>query len=176
MKKLQTILVIGMILLFASTTAVAKWDPELTTKCNATIAEFKKSDSGLSTFFSQAYGYAVFPKIGKAGLGIGGAHGTGAVYKHGAITGETKMTQLSFGWQAGGQAYQQIIFFENQKAYDDFTAENFEFSAQASAVALKSGIAASTSYNNGVAVFTQVTGGLMYEATLAGQKYSYKAK
>ena len=176
MKKLQTILVIGTLLMFASSAAIAKWDPELTSKCNATIAGFKKSDSGLSTFFSQAFGYAVFPNIGKAGLGIGGAHGTGAVYKHGTVTGETKMTQLSFGWQAGGQAYQQIIFFENQKAYDNFTAENFEFSAQASAVALKAGVAASTSYNNGVAVFTQVKGGLMYEATLAGQKYSYKAK
>ncbi len=97
-------------------------------------------DAGESAgFFKTAYGYAVFPTIGKAGLGIGGAHGSGKVYVHGKPVGTTKMTQLSFGWQAGAQGYSLIIFFEDERAFKEFTSGNFEFGAQASAVAITAG-------------------------------------
>lgn len=176
MKKIQITTILVVVFLFASTAVQAKWDADLEKKCNATVAAFKQADAGLGSFFNQAYGYAVFPNIGKGGLGIGGAYGTGVVYKHGTITGETKMTQLSIGFQAGGQAYKQIIFFQNQKAYDAFVGTNYEFSAQASAVAITAGVAAQTSYSNGVAVFTHVKGGLMYEASLGGQQYRFRER
>ncbi|RLQ20621.1 hypothetical protein DWB85_16605 [Seongchinamella sediminis] len=149
-------------------------------------------------YFNNAYGYALFPTIGKGGMGIGGAHGSGRVYAGGQHVGDTKMTQLSIGWQLGGQAYSQIIFFEDKRAFEDFTSGNFEFGAQATAVAItaSAGAQASTGggaqtsvaggkndastaslgYRKGMAVFTVAKGGLMYEAAIAGQKYSYTPK
>jgi lipid-binding SYLF domain-containing protein len=149
-------------------------------------------------YFGNSYGYAVFPTIGKGGIGIGGAHGSGRVYSKGAYIGDTSMTQLTVGLQLGGQAYSQIIFFQNKKALDDFTSGNFEFGAQATAVAIKSsaGAQAGTTgtssgasssgkadhastaggYQSGMAVFTVAKGGLMYEASIGGQKFSYEAK
>ena len=149
-------------------------------------------------FFDNSYGYAVFPTIGKGGIGIGGAHGSGRVYTKGTYVGDTSMTQITVGLQLGGQAYSQIIFFQNKKAFDDFTSGNFEFGAQATAVAIKSsagaqattggtsagasstGAAGHTStsggYQSGMAVFTVAKGGLMYEASIGGQKFSYEAK
>ncbi len=154
-------------------------------------------DAGQSSkFFGNSYGYAVFPTIGKGGIGIGGAHGSGRVYAKGAHVGDTSMTQVTIGAQLGGQAYRQIIFFQNKNAFDEFTSGNFEFGAQATAVAITAGASAQAStggtgagasgtqssattaggYNKGMAVFTVAKGGLMYEATIGGQKFSYKAK
>jgi lipid-binding SYLF domain-containing protein len=148
-------------------------------------------------FFSNSYGYALFPTIGKAGIGIGGAHGSGRVYVGGKHVGNTTMNQISIGLQLGGQAYSQIIFFQDQRAFDDFSSGNFEFSAQAAAVAITAAASAQSStgggssagasggmndastvsagYDKGMAVFTVAKGGLMYEAALAGQKYSYES-
>lgn len=146
-------------------------------------------------YFKNAYGYAVFPTIGKGGIGIGGAHGSGQVYVGDKVTGKTSMTQLTIGWQLGGQAYSQIIFFEDKRAYQEFTSGNFEFGAQASAVAItagaqaqagttgaaasaspggSAGAQAATKYQKGMAVFTRAKGGLMYEAAIGGQKFSFE--
>ncbi|HYJ19724.1 MAG TPA: YSC84-related protein [Burkholderiales bacterium] len=147
-------------------------------------------------FFSNSYGYAVFPTIGKGGIGIGGAHGKGKVYAGGKHVGDTAMTQVTIGLQLGGQAYSEVIFFENKAAFDAFTSGNFEFGAQASAVAITAGASAQTGttgtttgasatqkdaataakYSNGMAVFTVAKGGLMYEASIGGQKFSYTPK
>ncbi len=153
-----------------------------------------KGSAVAQPFFKNAYGYAMFPKIGKGGIGIGGAHGKGQVYRGGKVTGKTKMTQLTIGLQLGGQAYSQIIFFKDKRAYEDFTSGNFEFGAQASAIAITAGATAQTGttgtgagatgggtagaqdarYYKGMAVFTHAIGGLMYEATIGGQKFSFK--
>lgn len=147
-------------------------------------------------YFDKSIGYAVFPTIGKAGVGIGGAHGTGRVYKGGEAIGTSEMTQLTIGFQLGGEAFSQIIFFENQAALDNFISGNFEFSADASAVAItaaahatantgggaSAGISGgkndadtkSLGYRKGMAIFTIAKGGLMYQATLGGQKYNFK--
>jgi lipid-binding SYLF domain-containing protein len=146
-------------------------------------------------YFKNAYGYAVFPTIGKGGVGIGGAHGSGQVYVGDKVTGKTSMTQLTIGFQLGGQAYSQIIFFEDKRAYEEFTSGNFEFGAQASAVAItagaqaqagttgaaasaspggSAGAQAKTEYHKGMAVFTRAKGGLMYEAAIGGQKFSFE--
>lgn len=147
-----------------------KHDPA---KAQTTIAEFEKVNPGIDSFFSSAYGYAVFPSIGKGAIGIGGAAGKGVVYKGGAVSGGVNMTQISIGFQFGGQAYSEVIFFEDADAYTRFVENEFQFAAQASAVALKSGISVDAKYTDGIAVFTMAKGGLMYEASVGGQRFKY---
>ena len=154
---------------------------------------FKRAGQS-SKFFDTSYGYALFPTIGKGGIGIGGAYGSGRVYRDSVPVGTTDMKQVTVGFQFGGQAYSQIIFFQDKRAFDEFTSGNFEFGAQATAVAITAGASAeattggvgagaSTSkenatttgkYYKGMAVFTVAKGGLMYEASIGGQKFSYK--
>jgi len=156
----------------------------------ATIEEFKSSPS-TTEFFENAYGYAVFPTIGKGGIVLGGAYGTGQVYLAGRPTGSVNLVQVSLGFQLGGQAFSQIVFLQDKRAYDAFTAGSFEFGAQASAVALTLGASAQAgstgtgaavgkeqsqaNYVGGFAVFTLAKGGLMYEASIAGQKFNFQA-
>ena len=135
-----------------------------------------KSDPGLKKFFDEAAGYAVFPTVGKGGIGVGGAFGKGEVYEGGQLAGYCKLTQASIGFQLGGQSYTELIFFETKEALDRFKTGKFAFSAQASAVALKSGASANAEYMDGVAVFTMGESGLMYEASIGGQKFSYQPK
>lgn len=161
-----------------------------------TVKSFRAAEE-TSEFFSDAFAYVVFPTIGKGGIGIGGAHGAGRVYKQGSYVGDATVTQLTLGLQLGAQAFSQMIFLEDQDAFDSFTSGNFEFSAQATAVALTAGVSAEANtgggasasasggrndakvahggYRKGMAVFTIARGGLMYEATLGGQKFKYKA-
>ena len=136
-----------------------------------TIAEFNETDPDINKLFNSSYGYAVFPGIGKGGLGVGGAGGKGTVFKGGTPVADTKMSQVTIGFQAGGQKYAEVIFFENAEAYDRFVGNNFEFAAQVSAIALKSGVSADAEYRDGMLVFTQAIGGLMYEASVGGQKF-----
>ncbi|MFV5696180.1 YSC84-related protein [Flavobacterium sp. LB3P122] len=136
-------------------------------------AEFIKSDPLMKGLFEKASGYAIFPNVGKAGLGIGGAAGNGVVYEHNTMVGMAKLTQLSIGFQAGGQAYREVIFFESKKDLDRFKESRFEFSGQASAVAVSEGASANVKYTNGVMVFTMQKGGLMYEASIGGQKFKF---
>ena len=128
----------------------------------------------LKPYFKEAAGFAVFPNIAKAGLGIGGARGNGEVFEDGKVIGSTTVTQLSFGFQLGGQAFSQIIFFQNKRDIDRFTDGNFEFGASASAALITEGAHASVDYTNGVAVMTFSKGGLMYEASIGGQKFTFK--
>lgn len=138
-------------------------------------AEFIKTDGLMQSLFNNAYGYVIFPNVGKGGIGIGGAAGNGAVYRSGSAIGMAKLKQVTVGFQFGGQAYREVIFFENQAALDRFKSNNFEFSAQASAVAATAGASANAKYRDGVMVFTQAKGGLMYEATIGGQKFDYRS-
>jgi lipid-binding SYLF domain-containing protein len=148
-----------------------------------------------ANYFTSSYGYAVFPTIGKGGIGVGAAHGSGHVYYNGQRIGNVTMNQLSVGAQLGGEAYSEIIFFKDKSAMDDFTSGHFEFSADAGAIVItaaanagigtngaeagasveKHDAAAAGEYKHGMAVFTIAKGGLMYNATIAGQKFSYTA-
>lgn len=139
------------------------------------IIDVKKTDPGIEKFFESAAGYAVFPKVGKGGIGVGGAHGKGLVIVGDKAVGKTSLSQLTIGLQLGGQVYQQFIFFKDETALDNFQRGNFEFGAQASAVAVTLGASADADYDKGVAVFTNVSGGLMYEATISGQKFKYES-
>ena len=129
----------------------------------------------LKPFFKKANGYAVFPNVAKVGMGVGGAVGDGEVFQKGKVIGATSLTQLSIGFQLGGQAFSQIIFFKDKKDTNRFIEGNFEFGAQASAVLINEGASIETAYSNGVAVFTIAKGGLMYEASIGGQKFSFDA-
>lgn len=160
------------------------------------IGVFKKAGAS-STFFGKSYAYAVFPTVGEGGFIVGAAIGKGRVYVHRHFVGYSTLTQLSAGFQAGGKAYSQIIFFEDKRALDEFEGGSFEFDAGASVTAITASAGgsagttgatanasgtvdnattASAGFNKGMAVFTVAKGGLMYAATLAGQKYSFKPK
>lgn len=159
-----------------------------------TVNVFKKSKA-VQPFFENAYGYAVFPSIGKAGLGVGGAYGTGKVYRGHTVTGTSSIAKLSIGFQAGGQVFSEMIFFRDQRAYEEFTSGEFAFDAQASAAVITTGAQAQAgtkgasagaaagpatgaqtkaNYKKGMAVFVHVRGGLMYDASIGGQKFSFK--
>lgn len=192
MIRLRTVL-LSLLLAVPFTPALA--DEQDDSKYQDTIKEFRVADKD-ANLLDSAYGYAVFPTIGKGAVILGAAHGVGRVYVGGKHVGDTKMTQLSAGPSLGGQAYSQIIVFENKRAFDEFTKGDFEFGAQASGVAITAaataqattggaGVGASgtrqhattaSHYRDGMAVFTIVKGGLMHEASVGGQKFSYKAK
>ena len=143
--------------------------------CSQAKAEFIKTDGLLNHFFDSAAGYVIFPNVGKGAVGVGGAAGNGIVYEKDKASGKAKMTQVSIGFQFGGQAYRELIFFENKETLDHFKANKIEFSAQASAVAATAGASANAKYSHGVMIFTQQKGGLMYEASVGGQKFKYTA-
>lgn len=159
-----------------------------------TINVFKKSDA-VRPFFDNAYGYAVFPTIGKGGLIIGGAYGSGRVYKQGEISGTATVMKVSLGLQIGGQAFSEIIFFRDKRAYDEFVSGEFEFDGSASAVIVTAGAQAKastqgstagaslgpatgtqaeTSYTKGMAIFVHTLGGLMAEVSIGGQKFEFE--
>jgi lipid-binding SYLF domain-containing protein len=161
-----------------------------------TVTLFKNAGDS-AAFFKDCYGYAVFPSVGQGGFVVGGAHGKGHVYQHESYVGDTSMTQVSVGFQAGGRAYSMIIFFEDQRAFEEFTRGNYEFAADANATAITAGASgqvgtsganagasggkndattAGKAYYKGVAVFTIVKGGAMFQAAIAGQKFTYTPK
>jgi lipid-binding SYLF domain-containing protein len=137
------------------------------------LKSMQNVDSTLSGFVNRAYGYAIFPNVGKGGLVAGGAYGKGSVYEQGKFIGYSDLRQGTVGLQAGGQNFSELVVFENKAALDKFIGEKFEFAANASAVALKPGVSKSASFDKGVAVFTQPKGGLMFEAAIGGQQFTF---
>lgn len=160
-----------------------------------TINLYKESPQA-QPFFANSYGYAVFPSIAMGGLVVGGAYGIGHVYQAGKVTGTATLVKASIGFQAGGQAYSQMIFFQDKRAYDEFTSGEFMFDVQASAVVLIGGaqartgttgttasgsgeqvgsvVHAETEYRKGMAIFVHIKGGAMFEAVVAGQKFTFE--
>ncbi|WP_121356588.1 lipid-binding SYLF domain-containing protein [Flavisolibacter nicotianae] len=179
MKKLTSIRVLQVALLFSALLiagmagAQSAKDKKLIKDAAAGKEAFLSSDALMKNLFNEAYGYAIFPNIGKGGIGIGGAAGNGIVYEKGAMIGKASMRQVNIGFQFGGQAYREVIFFENKETLDRFKENKVELSAQVSAIAVKTGAAATAKYAEGVMIFTQQKGGLMYEATVGGQKFEF---
>ena len=186
MTKMIKAVLVALVLAFVSASAWADDDAEA-------VQLFKNAGQS-NTFFAKSYGYAIFPTVGKAGLVVGGARGEGHVYVKGKSIGSTKVTQLSVGLQAGGQAYSEIIFFQDKRSLDEFTSGDFEFGAGVNAIAITASAGASTgttgsgagasggkndaatagAFHKGMAVFTIAKGGLMYEASVSGQKFSFE--
>jgi lipid-binding SYLF domain-containing protein len=179
MKKLSIALLI-LSMAFASFSALAEWAPDDHDKMDLSVAkaiiDAKEQDPSLAKWFETAYAYAVFPNVGKGGFGIGGAHGKGIVIIGDETVGTTSLSQISIGLQLGGQVYAEFIMFKDDAAFGNFSRGNYEMGAQASAVAIDLGASADADYDKGVAVFTIAGGGLMFEASVAGQKFKYEAK
>ena len=143
-------------------------------EADAALTSMKAADNSLEGFLDKSYGYAIFPNVGKGGFIAGGAFGRGEVYRRGQMVGFATMEQATIGLQAGGQNFAELIAFENEEAFNRFTSNRFEVTAQASAVAIKTGAAAAAKYTNGVAIFTYVKGGLMAEAAVGGQRFTFQ--
>lgn len=175
---LNTGIAISMALI--SPAAFSAWDAddeaEYHKEAQEALAEFKKNVPDAQKFIDKAVGYLVIPTVGKAALGVGGARGKGLLYEGGAVTVMVTLTQLSFGFQGGGQAYSEFIFFEDAVILANFKKGKFELNAQASAVAITAGVSADAAFNDGMAIFTQEKGGLMYEAAVGGQKFKVQLK
>ncbi|MBM3890082.1 MAG: hypothetical protein FJ388_13285 [Verrucomicrobia bacterium] len=163
-------LVVTLALAAAGADAVAA---ETEKEAQDTAAMFLKADPGLKQFFDNCAGYAVFPEVTKAAVGVGGAQGGGYVFEKGVAVGTTKLTQVTVGWSIGGQSYAELIFFETADSLNQFKRNETVFSAQVSAVAAAAGAAAKAKYQRGVAVFTATRGGLMFEISLGGQKFTF---
>jgi lipid-binding SYLF domain-containing protein len=168
----------AVLFLLVSPNIFAEFVPDTSDEMQLSVAkailDVNKSDPGMQKFFDGAAGYAVFPTVGKGGIGIGGAHGKGLVIVGDNAVGKTSLSQVTIGFQLGGQVYTQFIFFKDETALGHFQRGNWEMGAQASAVAVTLGASADADYDKGVAVFTNVGGGLMYEASIGGQKFSYE--
>lgn len=175
MSKLITVMaVLALSVSTANVAGAIGWDPEAVKKAEAAVAEFLEADEGLQAFFDSAYAYAVFPSVGKGAIGVGGAYGTGIVFVGKKAVGESDLKQVTIGLQFGGQAYREVVFFENKKAFENFQNGELKLSAQASAVAATAGASADLGYNDGVAITTMAKGGLMYEASVGGQHFEYE--
>jgi lipid-binding SYLF domain-containing protein len=170
------IFILGVIFSFNINAQVGGWNPERVKDSKEALNSMIKETPKLQIFKNKAYGYAVFPKVTKAGIGIGGAAGRGVVFKNHVVVGLSSLKQASIGLQLGGQQYSEVIFFENKKAFNHFINGNLKFDAQASAIAITAGASVDAAYHEGVAVFTRAKGGLMYEASIGGQHFKYKPK
>ena len=169
----RSVMFVAVLFLVNAATAQSSKDKKVMADADEAKAEFLKTDALLKNVFSGAYGYVIFPNVGKGAMGVGGASGNGIAYEKGSIVGKAKLSQLTIGFQFGGQAYRELIFFENKAAFDRFKANKVEFSAQASAVAATAGASANAKYRDGIMIYTQQKGGVMYEASVGGQKFKF---
>ena len=171
---MKTQLLICLALVLTPYLLSAQSNPNALEGAEETITVFKENNAKFQHYIDDSYGFVVYPSIGKGGAGLGAAFGTGTVYELGNPIGNAKMTQISLGLQFGGQSYSQLVFFETEADFIRFKQHRIELSAQASAVAIDKGASAETAYYKGVAIFTKTKGGLMYEASFAGQKLKFK--
>jgi lipid-binding SYLF domain-containing protein len=167
--------VVALIISITMNAQVGGWNPELISDSEEALQTMLEKTPKLESFYNESYGYAIFPKITKAGIAFGGAFGKGIVFKDNQIVGSSKLKQASIGLQLGGQQYSEIIFFKNEESFENFTNGKLKFDAQASAVALKEGASIDVAYQDDVAVFTQTKGGLMYEASIGGQHFKFES-
>jgi lipid-binding SYLF domain-containing protein len=174
--KLYKIIISSFMLVAFAQFAYAQSDDkkkQVLSDSKAAKTSFLKQDASMSKFFNSSYGHVIYPNVGKGGLGVGGAGGNGVAYEQGAMVGYAKLSQVTIGFQAGGQSYREVVFFETAKEMNRFKENKIEFSAQVSAVAAAAGVSADAKYVEGVAIFTMAKGGLMYEASVGGQKLKF---
>jgi lipid-binding SYLF domain-containing protein len=174
MRTLRSLLVAGLLIAFGTTYSQTQKDKKIIEDAIEAKSMLLKANSGLEEFFENSAGYVIFPNVGKGGFIVGGASGNGVVYENGTAVGMADLKKLNIGFQAGGQAIIEVIFFESAVDLERFKGNNFEFAAETSAVALKSGIAFNAKYKDGVAVFALPKAGLMADASVGGQRFEYR--
>jgi lipid-binding SYLF domain-containing protein len=176
-RKASSLIVATLLLAGTPAGRVRAWDPQAEQKDREAVEEalqsFRKAEPRLKVYFENAYGYAIFPTVDKAGLFVGGAYGTGKVFVGGKDVGHATLSQGSIGLQIGFEAYSELIFFGNKAAFEAFKAGQAKFAANATAYAIKAGAAATANYSDGVAVFVKGKGGLMADASLGGQTFTF---
>ena len=176
----KTVIVITTIAFGLFASIASAFEPDLNNEMELdvqrAIIQIKQRDPGIQKFFDNSAGYAVYPSVGKGGIVVGGAYGRGLVIENEQVNGYTALSQATIGLQLGGQKYAQFIFFKDETALNHFKRGNFEFGAQASAVAITAGASADANYDSGVAIFTNAGGGLMFEGSVGGQRFSYEPK
>jgi len=170
---IATTTVLAAISACAATRTAESDKDEMFSDVGVAIKAFKKQDPGLDLWFDHAYGYAVFPRVEKAAIGVGGAGGEGVVYDQGVSSGNSRLAQGTIGLQLGGQSFREVIFFEDAATLAEFTDGTFELAATINAIAAEEGSASKATYQDGVAVFTMSTGGLMFEASVGGQTFDF---
>ncbi len=175
MKTLKTIIAIGVFFMAIGMNAQSEKDQKIISDAADAKKTMISADAGLERFFESAAGYVIFPNVGKGGLIVGGATGNGVLYENGNAVGMADLKKLNIGLQAGGQAIIEVIFFETEETLNDFKRGNFEFSAEASAVIADKGKSKNANYNDGVMVFALPKAGLMADASVGGQKFSFQA-
>ena len=173
---LAVTVVVGLLASCATAPASREDKAALVTESMSRWQQMRTVDPALDALVQRGYGYALFPDVGKAGLGVGGAYGRGVVYERGQHIGYSDMTQGTVGVQVGGQSFSELLVFENKAVLDRFKAGRVGFAADASAVLLKSGVATNANFVDGVAVVVQPIGGVMVEAAVGGQQFTYQAK
>jgi lipid-binding SYLF domain-containing protein len=173
---LALIVVAGLMVSCATAPSSREDKQELITEATTRMQQMRAEDPAVGEIVKRGYGYSMFPKVGKAGLGVGGAYGRGVVYEQGRHIGYSDLTQGSVGLQAGGQSFSELLVFENKSALDRFKEGKLDFAADASAVVLKSGVATNATFVNGVAVVVSPIGGAMLEAAIGGQQFTYQQK
>lgn len=166
----------GVLLSCSTAPSTEEGRDELIQKATATLREWNRLDPGVEEFARKGYGYALFPEVNKGGLVFGGAYGRGVVYEQGQHIGYADLTQGTFGLQAGGQTYSELIVFENKAALERFTQNRLDFSADATAVILKTGAAANARFIEGIGVIVRPIAGAMAEAAIGGQQLTYVPK
>jgi lipid-binding SYLF domain-containing protein len=170
---------IAFLIFFSFGQAIAQTedrDEKIIADSESAKAAFLSDDPEMASFFEDSYGYIILPNVGKGGFGIGGAAGNGVAFEQGVHIGYARMTQLTIGFQAGGQTYSEVVFFQTKEAFDRFKEGKIEMAAQVSAVAAASGASLNAEYVEGVAVFTRTKKGLMYEASVGGQQFKFREK
>jgi lipid-binding SYLF domain-containing protein len=171
------LIVVGGLLGICATAPASREDKAaLVAEATTRWQQMNTEDPALGALVKKGYGYALFPDVGKGGLVVGGAYGRGVVYERGQHIGYSDLTQGSVGLQAGAQSFSELLVFENKAALDRFKAGQFGFAADASAVVLKSGVATNANFVDGVAVVVQPIGGVMVEAAIGGQQFTYQVK
>ena len=173
MNTMKSLSCIALFLLCFTAVGQSKKDKKIMRDSEKAKRTLLRTNAGLQQYFDKSAGYAIFPNVGKGGLIIGAASGNGTVYEGGEVIGMADLKKLTVGFQAGGQAIIEVVFFENESVLADFKADTFEFSAEISAVALKSGVNANAKYKDGVMVFVLPKSGLMADVTVGGQKFEY---
>ena len=176
LKNIYAVALAGMFIILSGCATAPKSEPErdaLRDEADVTLKRLTAEDPGLRDFIDRAYGYAIFPEVGKGGLLVGGSYGRGVVYEQGQFAGYADITQATVGLQAGGQSFSQLVAFETKEAMDRFKYGKMKLAASASAVALKAGASGSAKYEDGVAIFTKPRGGLMFEAAIGGQEFGF---
>jgi lipid-binding SYLF domain-containing protein len=168
--------VVAGLLVGCATAPTSREDREaLSAEATSSLQQMRAEDPGLGELMRRSYGYALFPKVTKGGLGVGGAYGRGMVYEQGRHVGYSDLSQASLGLQAGGQTFSELVVFESKGALDRFKSGQFAFAADASAVVMESGAATNATFVDGVAVVVRPIGGAMVEASIGGQKFAYQA-